>query len=110
MPLDYETLRIIWWILLGLLLIGFAVMDGFDLGVAMWLPWIAKTDTERRILINSIGATWEGNQVWFILGVVRYSLPGQSYMHSLSQVFIWRCCWYYWPLSCVQLALSTVQN
>ncbi|WP_454784380.1 cytochrome d ubiquinol oxidase subunit II [Legionella sp. WA2024007413] len=68
MPLDYETLRIIWWILLGLLLIGFAVMDGFDLGVAMWLPWIAKTDTERRILINSIGATWEGNQVWFILG------------------------------------------
>ncbi|KTD40316.1 cytochrome d ubiquinol oxidase subunit II [Legionella parisiensis] len=68
MPLDYETLRIIWWLLLGLLLIGFAVMDGFDLGVAMWLPWLAKTDIERRILINSIGATWEGNQVWFILG------------------------------------------
>lgn len=68
MPLDYETLRVIWWLLLGILLIGFAVMDGFDLGVAMWLPWLAKTDIERRILINSIGATWEGNQVWFILG------------------------------------------
>ncbi|MCE0724640.1 cytochrome d ubiquinol oxidase subunit II [Legionella resiliens] len=68
MPLDYETLRIIWWILLGVLLIGFAVMDGFDLGVAMWLPWLAKTDIERRILINTIGPTWEGNQVWFILG------------------------------------------
>ncbi|KTD20217.1 cytochrome d ubiquinol oxidase subunit II [Legionella israelensis] len=68
MPLDYETLRIIWWVLLGVLLIGFAVMDGFDLGVAMWLPWLTKTDMERRILLNSIGPTWEGNQVWFILG------------------------------------------
>ncbi|HHL3491287.1 TPA: cytochrome d ubiquinol oxidase subunit II [Legionella pneumophila] len=68
MPLDYETLRIIWWLLIGILLIGFAIMDGFDLGVAMWLPWLARTDIERRILINSIGPTWEGNQVWFILG------------------------------------------
>lgn len=68
MPLDYETLRLIWWILLGVLLIGFAIMDGFDLGVAMWLPWLSKSDIERRILINSIGPTWEGNQVWFILG------------------------------------------
>ncbi|WP_133137500.1 cytochrome d ubiquinol oxidase subunit II [Legionella rowbothamii] len=68
MILDYETLRIIWWLLLGILLIGFAIMDGFDLGVAMWLPWLAKTDIERRILINTIGPTWEGNQVWFILG------------------------------------------
>lgn len=67
-PLDYESLRVIWWVLLGVLLIGFAIMDGFDLGVAMWLPWLAKTDTDRRILINSIGPTWEGNQVWFILG------------------------------------------
>lgn len=68
MPLDYETLRVIWWLLIGILLIGFAIMDGFDLGVAMWLPWLGKTDMERRILINSIGPTWEGNQVWFILG------------------------------------------
>lgn len=68
MPLDYEMLRLIWWLLIGVLLIGFAIMDGFDLGVAMWLPWLGKTDMERRILINSIGATWEGNQVWFILG------------------------------------------
>ncbi|KTD35903.1 cytochrome d ubiquinol oxidase subunit II [Legionella nautarum] len=68
MPLDYETLRVIWWLLIGILLIGFAVMDGFDLGVAMGLPWLAKTDTEKRIMINSIGPTWEGNQVWLILG------------------------------------------
>jgi cytochrome d ubiquinol oxidase subunit II len=68
MPLDYELLRVIWWMLLGILLMGFALMDGFDLGVAMWLPWLGKTDIERRVLINSIGPTWEGNQVWFILG------------------------------------------
>lgn len=67
MHLDYETLRIIWWVLLGVLFIGFAVMDGFDMGVAMWLPWMGKTDIERRVIINCIGATWEGNQVWFIL-------------------------------------------
>ena len=68
MPLDYETLRVIWWVLLGVLLIGFAIMDGFDLGVLMWLPWLGKNDMERRQLINSVGPTWEGNQVWFILG------------------------------------------
>lgn len=67
-PLDYETLRLIWWLLLGVLLIGFALTDGFDMGVAALLPFVARTDEERRLVINSIGATWEGNQVWFILG------------------------------------------
>ncbi|WP_404710492.1 cytochrome d ubiquinol oxidase subunit II [Sphingomonas sp. MMS24-J13] len=67
-PIDYETLRLIWWGLMGILLIGFALTDGFDLGVAALLPFVAKTDAERRMVINSIGATWEGNQVWFILG------------------------------------------
>ncbi len=66
--IDYETLRVIWWLLLGVLLIGFAVTDGFDLGAATLLPFVAKTDVERRVVINSIGPTWEGNQVWLILG------------------------------------------
>lgn len=66
--LDYPTLRVIWWLLLGVLLIGFAIMDGFDLGVGMLLPFVARTDGERRIAINSIGPVWEGNQVWLILG------------------------------------------
>jgi cytochrome bd ubiquinol oxidase subunit II len=66
--LDYEILRIIWWALLGTLLIGFAVMDGFDLGAAMLLPYAARTDTERRIVVNTVGPVWEGNQVWLILG------------------------------------------
>ncbi|TCU39245.1 cytochrome d ubiquinol oxidase subunit II [Rhizobium azibense] len=65
---DYETLRMIWWLLLGILLIGFAATDGFDLGVGALLPFVAKTDTERRVAINTIGPVWEGNQVWLILG------------------------------------------
>lgn len=65
---DYEMLRLIWWALLGVLLIGFALTDGFDLGVAALLPFVAKTDVERRMVINAVGPTWEGNQVWFILG------------------------------------------
>lgn len=67
-PLDYETLRLIWWLLLGVLLIGFAVMDGFDLGVGTLLPAVARTDAERRLVLNVIGPVWEGNQVWLIFG------------------------------------------
>lgn len=65
---DYTTLRLIWWILLGVLLIAFAVTDGFDMGVGALLPFVAKTDIERRVAINTVGPVWEGNQVWFILG------------------------------------------
>jgi len=68
LPLDYPTLRVIWWGLVGVILIAFAIMDGFDMGVAALLPFVAKTDPERRAVINTVGATWEGNQVWFIVG------------------------------------------
>ena len=67
-PIDYEVLRLIWWLFLGVLLIGFAIMDGFDLGVGMLLPYVARQDVERRVTINAIGPFWEGNQVWLILG------------------------------------------
>lgn len=63
---DYETLKLIWWGLVGLLLIGFALTDGFDMGVGALLPVIGSTNTERRIMINTIGPHWEGNQVWFV--------------------------------------------
>lgn len=66
--INYETLRVIWWALLGVLLIGFALTDGFDMGVGALLPFVAKTDVERRVVINTVGPVWEGNQVWFILG------------------------------------------
>ncbi|MEO8666944.1 MAG: cytochrome d ubiquinol oxidase subunit II [Bauldia sp.] len=65
---DYESLRLIWWLILGVLLIGFAVMDGFDLGTGILLPFVAQSDTERRMVINTVGPVWEGNQVWLILG------------------------------------------
>ncbi|MDI7773942.1 cytochrome d ubiquinol oxidase subunit II [Asticcacaulis sp. EMRT-3] len=68
LPLDYMTLRTIWWLLVGVLLAGFALTDGFDMGVTALLPFVARTDQERRAVINTVSATWEGNQVWFILG------------------------------------------
>ncbi|NDV92676.1 cytochrome d ubiquinol oxidase subunit II [Alteromonas sp. 345S023] len=64
--IDYELLRIIWWCLIGVLLIGFAVTDGFDLGVGALLTLIGRNDKERRVMINTIGPHWDGNQVWFI--------------------------------------------
>ncbi|THH38461.1 cytochrome d ubiquinol oxidase subunit II [Aliishimia ponticola] len=66
--ISYDVLRVIWWLLLGVLLIAFALTDGFDMGVGALLPFIGKTDLERRVIINTVGPVWEGNQVWFILG------------------------------------------
>ncbi len=66
MIFDYATLKLIWWILVGALLIGFALMDGFDLGVGTLLPFVGRSDSERRVIINAIGPTWDGNQVWLI--------------------------------------------
>ncbi|MDT1060544.1 cytochrome d ubiquinol oxidase subunit II [Paracoccus sp. CPCC 101403] len=66
--IPFEYLRVIWWLLLGVLLIAFALTDGFDMGTGALLPFVAKTDTERRVVINTVGPVWEGNQVWFILG------------------------------------------
>src|SRR6202790_5200673 len=65
---DYATLRVIWWLLIGILLIGFAVMDGFDLGLGATFRILGRTDAERRALLASVEPVWEGNQVWFILG------------------------------------------
>jgi cytochrome d ubiquinol oxidase subunit II len=63
---DYATLKLIWWLLVGALLIGFAILDGFDLGVCILLPFVGRSDVERRVMLNAIGPTWEGNQVWLI--------------------------------------------
>jgi cytochrome d ubiquinol oxidase subunit II len=64
--LDYNTIRLCWWLLIGGLWIGFAIMDGHDLGVGGLLLFVAKKDEERRVLINSIAPHWDGNQVWLI--------------------------------------------
>jgi cytochrome d ubiquinol oxidase subunit II len=65
---NYETLRLIWWLILGVLLIGFAVTDGFDIGVCAIFKFVGRSDDERRALLESVEPVWEGNQVWFILG------------------------------------------
>lgn len=66
--MDIEILRLVWWVLLGVLLMGFAITDGFDLGAAILMPLITKNENERQIVLNAIGPVWEGNQVWIILG------------------------------------------
>ena len=66
MLFDYDTLKVIWWCFIGALLLGFALTDGFDLGIGMLLPFVGRSDDERRVMINTIGAHWEGNQTWFI--------------------------------------------
>ncbi len=63
---DYVTLKFIWWLLVGVLLLGFAIMDGHDMGVGGLLPFVGKNDDERRAILNSVGPHWEGNQVWFV--------------------------------------------
>ncbi|MCF8006970.1 MAG: cytochrome d ubiquinol oxidase subunit II [Methylovulum sp.] len=64
---DYETIRVVWWLFIGVVVIAFALTEGFDFGVSTLLPFIGKNDSERRVIINTVGATWEGNQVWLVL-------------------------------------------
>jgi len=68
MWIEYDSLRVIWWGILGFLMTGFGVLGGIDLGCGMLLPFVTKTNNERKILLHSIKGTWESNQVWFITG------------------------------------------
>lgn len=63
-----EFLQNIWYILIGVLLIGYSILDGFDLGVGTLLPFLAKKKDEKRVLFNAIGPFWDGNEVWLITG------------------------------------------
>ena len=98
MLFDYFTLKIIWWIFVGVLLIGFALTDGFDLGVGALLPFVARNDAQRRVLLNAIGPTWEGNQVWFITaGGALFAAWPLAYAAAFSG--------FYWALLLVLFAL-----
>ena len=70
--IDYEILRLIWWLFIGVLLVGFAIMDGQDMGVGSLLPFLGKNDTDRRCMINSVAPHWDGNQVWLLTGRRRH--------------------------------------
>ncbi|SQH77597.1 cytochrome d terminal oxidase, subunit II [Shewanella benthica] len=86
---DYEMLRFIWWALIGLLFVGFAVTDGFDMGVGALLPILGKDDTERRIMINTIAPHWDGNQVWFIsAGAALFAAWPMVYGVSFSGFYV----------------------
>lgn len=95
---DYDVLRVIWWFLLGFLLIGFAVMDGHDMGIGTLLPFLGKNDEERRIIINSVAAHWEGNQVWFITG-------GGAIFAALPSVYATAFSGFYWAMMAILWAL-----
>lgn len=64
--MDLQMLQIIWFVLVTVLFIGFFFLEGFDYGVGIVLPFMGKNDTERRMIINSIGPVWDGNEVWML--------------------------------------------
>lgn len=64
--MDWATLAVIWFGLEGVLLMGYAILDGFDLGVGILHPFVPRTDRERRVAINAIGPVWDGNEVWLV--------------------------------------------
>jgi len=64
--MEWTTLAVIWFGIEGVLLIGYAILDGFDLGVGILHPFVPTDDQERRIAINSIGPLWDGNEVWLV--------------------------------------------
>jgi cytochrome bd ubiquinol oxidase subunit II len=86
---DYETLRLIWWLILGALLIGFAIMDGFDLGLGATFRFLGRSDDERRALLECIEPVWDGNQVWLLLagGAVFAAWP-LLYAASFSGLYL----------------------
>ena len=96
--MDYATLKVIWWLLVGVLLIGFAIMDGHDMGVGTLLPFVGKTDEERRVAINSIAPHWDGNQVWFLTG-------GGALFAAWPLIYAAAFSGFYWAMMLVLFAL-----
>ncbi|WAF85255.1 cytochrome d ubiquinol oxidase subunit II [Metapseudomonas otitidis] len=96
--LDYESLKLIWWVLVGVLLIGFALTDGFDLGAAALLPIVGRTDSERRVVINTIAPHWDGNQVWLITA-------GGALFAAWPLVYAAAFSGFYWAMLLVLFAL-----
>ena len=95
---DYSTLKIIWWLLVGVLLVGFAIMDGHDMGVGTLLPFVGRDDVERRVVINTVGPHWDGNQVWFITG-------GGAIFAAWPLVYATAFSGFYWAMLVVLWAL-----
>jgi len=95
---DYEVLKIIWWVLIVVLLVGFAITDGFDMGVGIILPFVAKKDIERRVTLNVLAPHWDGNQVWFITA-------GGALFAAWPMVYSVAFSGFYWAMILVLFAL-----
>ena len=95
---DYQLLKLVWWLIVGILLIGFAIMDGHDIGVCTLLPFVGRSDIERRIIINTVAPHWEGNQVWFVTA-------GGAIFAALPLVYATAFSGYYWSLIAALWAL-----
>ncbi|NMG04036.1 cytochrome d ubiquinol oxidase subunit II [Azoarcus taiwanensis] len=98
MIFDYPTIKLIWWLLVGVLLVGFAIMDGHDMGVGTLLPFAGNGDDERRAIINTVGPHWDGNQVWFITG-------GGAIFAAWPLVYATSFSGFYWAMLAVLWAL-----
>ena len=96
--LDYEVLKVIWWLFIGVLLAGFAVMDGQDMGIGTLLPFLGKNDDEKRIMINAVAPHWDGNQVWFITG-------GGAIFAAWPLIYATSFSGFYWAMLLVLFAL-----
>lgn len=96
--IDYEILKVIWWLFIGVLLVGFAVMDGHDMGVGSLLPFLGKDDNERRVMINSVAPHWDGNQVWLITG-------GGAMFAAWPMMYATAFSGFYWAMLVLLMAL-----
>lgn len=96
--IDYEILKLIWWLFIGILLVGFVIMDGQDMGVGTLLPFLGRDDAERRIMINSVAPHWDGNQVWFITG-------GGAMFAAWPMMYAVAFSGFYWAMLVILLAL-----
>lgn len=83
--MSHDTLCILWFGIMGLLLIGYAILDGFDLGVGILHPFVPKSDEDRRVMINSIGPLWDGNEVWLVtFGGALFAMFPEAYATLFS--------------------------
>src|ERR1044071_4877385 len=85
---NFMDLHLIWFVLLGVLLAGYAVLDGFDLGVGILHP-LARTDEERRLAMNAIGPIWDGNEVWLVtFGGALFAAFPEAYATIFSGFYV----------------------
>ncbi|MFM6977742.1 MAG: cytochrome d ubiquinol oxidase subunit II, partial [Micrococcales bacterium] len=91
-------LQDIWFLIVGFLFIGYFVLDGFDFGVGMSLPFLGKDDTDRRVLINTIGPVWDLNETWVLVAGASLFAAFPEWYASLFSGF-------YLPLLLILLAL-----